>query len=107
MEKKIEKKPSAKRRRRLAFILPLLVIAGVIGLLFYLQYQKIHISTDDTYVDGRVHVVAPKVSGTIAALYVRDNQLVKKGDPLVDIDPVDYEVRLRGASRAWRGNGQS
>ncbi|MGA2109596.1 MAG: biotin/lipoyl-binding protein [Syntrophorhabdales bacterium] len=39
------------------------------------------------YVGGRIHTVTGKVSGT-------DNQLVKKGDLLVEVDPVDYDVRV-------------
>jgi membrane fusion protein (multidrug efflux system) len=46
------------------------------------------------YVDGRIHTVTVKISGTVKTLYVTDNQLVKKGDLLVEIDPVDCDVRV-------------
>ena len=46
--------------------------------------------------DGQVLVsvvnMAPEVSGRIVKLHVADNQEVRRGDPLYDIDPVDYEV---------------
>ncbi len=90
------------RRKRLLglILLAILVVGGAVGLYFYLQYKKTHISTDDAYVDGRVHVVASKISGTVAVLYVTDNQRVQKGAPLLAIDPVDYEVQLKGAQAA-------
>jgi membrane fusion protein (multidrug efflux system) len=39
-------------------------------------------------------MVAAKISGTIKTLYVADNQLVNKGHLLVEIDPVNYDVRV-------------
>jgi RND family efflux transporter MFP subunit len=49
--------------------------------------------------DGRVRVqvasVAPEVSGKITQLRIADNQFVHKGDPLYEIDPVDFDVTLR------------
>lgn len=77
---------------------PLAVIIGATFLYFYLQYRGTHISTDDAFVDGRVHVIASKVSGTVKALIIKDNQLVKKSDLLLEIDPIDYEVKLREAA---------
>jgi len=51
--------------------------------------------------DGRVRVqvanVAPQVSGQIVALRVQDNQLVRKGDLLYVIDPIDFEVNVTSA----------
>jgi membrane fusion protein, multidrug efflux system len=87
-----------RRRKKIAFILlSVLLIGGMGGIYYYLRYQRTHISTDDAYVDGHVHTIAPKVSGTVKAIFVKDNQRVKKGDILVEIDPVDYEVSLKEA----------
>jgi membrane fusion protein (multidrug efflux system) len=51
-------------------------------------------STDDAAIDGHVSQVAPQIGGRVVALLVDDNQLVKAGDALVNIDPRDYQVRL-------------
>ncbi|MCX5696339.1 MAG: HlyD family secretion protein [Candidatus Omnitrophica bacterium] len=56
-----------------------------------------HITTDDAYIEGRIHNIAPKVSGTVKSVNVEDNQGVKKGDILVEIDPVDYELKVNEA----------
>jgi membrane fusion protein (multidrug efflux system) len=86
------------RRKKIAFlVLSILLLGGAGGVYYYLQYQKTHISTDDAYVDGHVHTIAPKISGTVKAILVKDNQRVKKGEILLEIDPADYEVSLKEA----------
>lgn len=52
-------------------------------------------STDDAFVEGHIVTVAPRVSGPVIKLNVEDNQEVKKGDLLLEIDPKDYEVKLK------------
>ncbi len=87
-------------RRNIAAVIIFAVLAavGAITVFFYIQYKNTHISTDDAFVDGHVHVIASKVYGTVKAVHVDDNQLVKKGDLLVEIDPADYDTRVNEAS---------
>ncbi|MDA8169520.1 MAG: HlyD family secretion protein [Nitrospiraceae bacterium] len=96
-ENQQEKKP-AKSRRKLAFVIfGITGIVAAFAVFFYIQYKKTHISTDDAFVDGNVHTIASKVSGTVCAINVNDNQFVKQGGLLVEIDPTDYDVRVREA----------
>jgi membrane fusion protein (multidrug efflux system) len=44
----------------------------------YIRYKAAHVSTDDAFVDSRVHVIVSKIPGTVKALYINDNQFVKK-----------------------------
>ncbi|HEY4894076.1 MAG TPA: biotin/lipoyl-binding protein, partial [Reyranella sp.] len=48
--------------------------------------------TDDAYVRSDLVAVAPEVTGRIIAVHVVDNQTVKKGDKLVSIDPVPFQL---------------
>jgi membrane fusion protein (multidrug efflux system) len=97
MEEKRENRIS-QRKKIVAFILlPSIIIMGAIVLYFYIRYKDTHISTDDAFVDGRIHVVASKVSGTVKVIGVKDNQFVKKNDLLLEIDPMDYEVKVKEA----------
>jgi membrane fusion protein (multidrug efflux system) len=90
------------RKKAIAFILVLVLIGiGAVGLRYYLRYKETHIETDDAFVDGRIHVIASKVSGTVKALRVNDNQFIKKNEPLLEIDPADYDVRVREARSAF------
>ena len=52
-------------------------------------------STDDAFVDGHVSQVAAQVSGRVTAITVEDNQMVVAGQPLLVIDPRDFDVRLK------------
>ncbi len=70
------------------------VVFGAIVLYFYLGYKATHITTDDAFIDGHIHTIAPKIQGSVKEVFVDDNQLVKKGDLLVEIDPADYEARV-------------
>jgi membrane fusion protein (multidrug efflux system) len=55
------------------------------------------VTTDDAYIEGRIHSIASKISGTVKSVLVEDNQNVKKGNLLVEIDPVDYELKVNEA----------
>jgi membrane fusion protein, multidrug efflux system len=98
---------SRKKRKKITFIVfAIVVVVGALAIIFYLQYKKTHISTDDAYVDGRIHTIAAKVSGTVRYLYVTDNEKVKSGEPLLELDPADYKVKA-DASRAALENEQA
>ncbi len=73
----------------------LAVLLLVAGLLWYRAGGRE--STDDAQIDGHVSPVASKVSGTVAAVLVQDNQVVGAGAVLVRIDPTDYESALSRA----------
>ncbi len=88
------------KKKIAAVIFAVVAVVGAMALYFYLGYKATHISTDDAFIDGRVHTIAAKVQGTVKAVYVDDNQHVKKGDLLVEIDPVDYDVSVKDAASA-------
>jgi membrane fusion protein (multidrug efflux system) len=54
-------------------------------------------STDDAFVEGHVTAIASQVPGRVSQLFVEDNQEIKKGDLLLQMDPRDYEARLAQA----------
>jgi membrane fusion protein, multidrug efflux system len=70
-----------------------LVIAGVLWWLHARQFE----STDDAIVDGHTSGLAARVSGTIQAVYVEENQFVKAGQVVVDLDPRDLQAALAQA----------
>ncbi|MDD5422376.1 MAG: HlyD family secretion protein [Candidatus Omnitrophica bacterium] len=73
--------------------------AAVAGIFLsgYLANNLGRVSTDDAYIEGRIHSIAPKIPGTVKTVNVRDNQVVKEGDILIEIDPVDYELKAAEA----------
>jgi membrane fusion protein, multidrug efflux system len=86
--------PSGKRVKRTLFGIGLVLILAVGGLYFFAQTASYE-STDDAFVDGHITNVAPKIAGRIDKVFIDDNQLLKKGDPIVEIDPRDYDAQLR------------
>lgn len=85
---------SGKRFAVRTVVVLLVVAATAIGLHFFahsLSYE----STDDAFIDGHVVQVSPKISGRVEAVLIKDNQMVKKGDPIIEIDPRDYDIQLK------------
>ena len=98
--------PEAAPRRRsriwfLSFLITLIavVIATVFGQAMWRVYVEAPWTRDGTV---RVYVVtmAPQVAGEIVKLPIADNQLVRKGDLLMVIDPTDYKIAVDLAGAA-------
>ena len=88
----------------------LVAFAAVAYGLYWWHWSTIHVSTDDAFISGHIAPVSPRVSGTVAAVLVDDNQDVKAGDVLVRLDSGDYEVALAQAQatvEAARGELQN
>ena len=77
-------------------LLILLAVAVAVGIGFEI-YSSYYRSTEDAYISADVIPVAAQVSGRVTRVYVKDNQHVKKGDPLFDIDPDAYRIALERA----------
>ena len=94
-EEKSAKAPEeqGKRNRTLVIFVAALVIAAVGGLLYWLHARHYE-DTDDAQVDGNLSPIGTRVDGTVVKVYVQNNQMVKVGDPLVDLDPRDIQVKL-------------
>jgi membrane fusion protein, multidrug efflux system len=87
--------PTNRRRRRI------LVIGAVIGVLClffgirYWMYASTHEDTDDAYVTGYTHQIRSRITGTVEGVLVDDYWHVTAGQPLLKLDPRDYEVALQ------------
>ncbi|MBN2284690.1 MAG: HlyD family secretion protein [Deltaproteobacteria bacterium] len=91
------------QRKKFAFLLlGGIALIGIMTVFLYRHYQETHISTDDAYVTGRLHVIAAKVPGTVSSVAVDDNRFVEKGDLLLTIDESDYELSVRRAEANLR-----
>jgi membrane fusion protein (multidrug efflux system) len=95
----VARRPFYKRRGVLIIGAVVLLLAVVFGVRYWL-YARSHESTDDAFIDGHIIQVSPKVSGYVAKIYVKDNQQVKAGDLIAELDARDYEVRLQQAQAA-------
>ena len=90
--------PTSSRRKTVALLVfAAIILIGLVAVLVYLQYKSTHISTDDAFIDGRVYTIAAKISGTVTRIHVDDNQFVRKGDLILELDAADYAARMREA----------
>lgn len=71
----------------------LLAVVSYVGL-NVLVFSLTHESTDDAFIAAHVVSVAPRISGQTAAVHVRDNQIVRSNDLLVEIDPANYAIAV-------------
>jgi len=91
-EKRQPGKPSFWKR------LPVVIIGTIaIGALLIWGGGKLansfsHQGTDDAFLATDIVSIAPKVSGQVTKVFVNDNQMVKAGEPLVEIDPRDFDT---------------
>ena len=92
-------KKYAKKRVLIPTIIVLFfILFGLYSFISSLSYQ----STDDAFVEGRFIQIAPKVSGQVISLKVDDNDFVKEGDLLLEIDPADYQNKVNELESALK-----
>jgi multidrug resistance efflux pump len=71
----------------------LLSVVVIVAIVAYLKTAGTE-STDDAFIDAHIIPIGAKVAGQVQAVHVNDNQPVKADDPLVEIDPRDYDAKL-------------
>lgn len=75
-------------KKPLIILAIVVVVMLIVGLFFWLTSRNVE-TTDDAFTDSDAVTIAPKASGYVTQLHVKDNQRVKQGDLLVVIDPRD------------------
>ena len=75
------------------------LLVAIVGIV-WLTAPHTSESTDNAYLRADSSAVAPKVGGLVAEVLVKDNQVVKAGDPLIRIDTRDYDSRVQAAEAA-------
>jgi membrane fusion protein (multidrug efflux system) len=88
-----DKKPHT--LRNIAIIAVVIVIA-ISGFLYW-RYSNQFEDTDDATVDGHISGISSRIAGTVVGVYFEENQFVKAGQTLADLDPRDYKVALAQA----------
>ena len=98
--KKLKKINPAEFKKRLfaedpVFRVVTVCVGGAFLILFllFIQNQLRYVSTDDASVEGHVIPISAKVAAQVAKVAVDDNQEVKTGDLLVELDVNDYRVK--------------
>jgi membrane fusion protein (multidrug efflux system) len=86
------------RGRRIGFlILGALILVAAIAYGLSLLLAKPSETTDDAYVGGDVVSITAREGGTVLALHADSTQAVKRGQPLIELDPATQDVALAAA----------
>jgi multidrug efflux system membrane fusion protein len=95
-------RPAQGRFKRFLVLILSLVILGtaVVLSLWAWNFNELHPRTDDGVARANIIGIAPRVSGPIIKVSVRDNQWVRSGDLLFEIDPADYQLSVDRAKAA-------
>lgn len=89
-------KKNSRKKHKILIILLTAIVALSIGS-YYFNKAISYVSTDDAFVEGHSIQIAPKVSGIVSKVYIEDNQQIKKGQLLAEIDSADYQVKYEQA----------
>ena len=92
--------PAVVKKRRGPVFWLVAVALGLAALLWTAQFVRhafTYEETDDAYVNGHVHQIAPRVAGAVTEVLVDDNRTVKAGQTLARVDPLEYEIALHRA----------
>jgi len=88
--------PKSRRRGIVIIVLAILVVAG----LAFWWHSTFYEDTDDAQVSGHLIQISSRIQGQVIKVYVDENQKVKAGDPIADLDPRDYQVAVENAKAA-------
>jgi membrane fusion protein (multidrug efflux system) len=94
------KPTNGKRRRILLLIAVIFIILGALWAAYWVLVLAKREKTDDAYVNGNRVVISAQISGTVIAVFADDTQLVKAGQVLVKLDPIDAQTALSRAASA-------
>jgi membrane fusion protein (multidrug efflux system) len=92
--------PKSKRRLWVWALMGVAAVAATAAGIGYYLHSLSFESTDDAFIEGHIVPVSSRVSGHVAKVCVEDNQLVKAGDLLAELDPSDFGTRLAAAEAA-------
>jgi membrane fusion protein (multidrug efflux system) len=94
IETATEASANGNRRKILIIIAVVFIVIGVLWGIFWVRVLSVRERTDDAYVNGNQVVISSQVSGTVVAVLTDDTQLVKAGQVLVRLDPIDAQTAL-------------
>ncbi len=88
--------PRSRRRGIIIVVIAIIVVAGIA----FWWHSTFSEDTDDAQINGHLIQVSSRIAGQVQKVYVEENQQVKKGDPIVDLDPRDFQVAVENAKAA-------
>ncbi|MEO6588445.1 MAG: HlyD family secretion protein [Pyrinomonadaceae bacterium] len=88
---------SSKRSRTPIYVVGVIVVLFLIGGLSWWLYSRQFEKTDDAFIEGNISLITSKVASHIGKVHVKENQFVKKGELIVELDGREFESKLEQA----------
>ena len=85
------------RRRGILVVVIIAAALVAIGLWWRSTYSE---DTDDAQINGHLIQISSRINGHVLHVYVEENQQVRRGDPILDLDPKDFQVAVANAEAA-------
>ena len=82
------------RRRGIIIVVVAIVLVGAVAFWWHSTFSE---DTDDAQINGHLIQVSSRIAGQVQKVYVDENQLVKKGDMIAELDPRDFQVAVENA----------
>jgi membrane fusion protein (multidrug efflux system) len=86
--------PPPSRRKGIVIAVVIVLVLAAAGFWWYSTYSE---NTDDAQIDGHLIQVSARISGQVLKVDVEENQVVKAGDTIAELDPRDYQVAVEKA----------
>ncbi len=93
----IQNVPPPSRRRAIIIVVVVVLALVAAGIWWRSTFTE---DTDDAQVNGHLIQVSSRIAGQVAKVYVEENQMVKAGDVIAELDPSDYQVAVENAEAA-------
>ena len=90
--------PQPKPGRRLIVVLVIVVLIAIAVAIWW--HSTFSEDTDDAQINGHLIQVSSRINGQVLKVDVEENQFVKQGDVIAELDPADYNVAVENAEAA-------
>src|SRR5665213_4584102 len=89
----VESAPKAKKKN----IFPFLIAAALMVVAYFIVQGILYEETDDAYVEAHALMLAPRIGGIVKDVFVKENEKVKAGEVLAQLDDKDYDTGYKQA----------
>ena len=99
-----ESKTAPNRRVLIILTLVAIIAIGLIGRMWWRSQNLVE--TDNAFIAGHVHPLSSRISGVVTKVLVEDNQLVREGDVIAELDPADQRAKVEQIEAQIASAGQ-
>jgi membrane fusion protein, multidrug efflux system len=85
------------RRKGIIVVVVAIIVVVALALWWHSTFSE---DTDDAQIDGHLIQISSRINGQVAKVYVEENQFVKAGDIIAELDPKDFDVAVENAEAA-------